>query len=441
MSPLDLNLNLNLNTGAVLDDAPPALGGARLPAWALPADWPRSQGQPVLADVLLEGGRITALRPQGSAPLPPGAWALGGSPVLPGLVDAHTHLDKAFTLPRMGQVQPGLLGAIEAMMADRAHWTPQDVHQRASQGLQWAHAAGVVQLRSHCDWWEPEVTPVAWPVLRELAEDWRGRVQLDRVSLIPLHLFAELDTALSLAARVAASGPGACLGGFVHSTNWDPQALRHLLMAARQHDLDVDLHVDEELQASAQGLAHIAELVPALGLQGRVVCGHTCALAAMPEDRALRTLDAVARAGLTLVTLPITNLLLQDAVTGRTPRQRGLTLVKEARARGIPLLLASDNVQDPFCPLGSFDPLEAFGVGVAMGQLTQAFDDWTDTLCRRDWLARAGAARPWGVGSEADLLIFPDANAWGFPSRSARRVVLRRGRRLSPSNPLHEATS
>lgn len=421
--------------------APPALGGARLPAWALPADWPRSQGLPMPADVLLEGGRIAAVRPQGTAPLPPGAWALAGAPVLPGLVDAHTHLDKAFTLPRMGQVRPGLLGAIEAMMVDRAHWSVEDVRQRASQGLQWAHAAGAVHLRTHCDWWEPGVTPVAWPVLRELAEDWRGRVQLDRVSLIPLHLFAEFDAALALAARVAASGPGACLGGFVHSTNWDPQALRHLLMAARQHDLDVDLHVDEELHAGAQGLAHIAELVPALGLQGRVVCGHTCALAAMPEDRALSILDAVARAGLTLVTLPITNLLLQDAVTGRTPRQRGLTLVKEARARGIPLLLASDNVQDPFCPVGSFDPLEAFGVGVAMGQLTQAFDDWTDTLCRRDWLARAGAVRPWGVGSEADLLIFPEANAWGFPSRTARRLVLRQGRCLTPVNPLPEATS
>ncbi|RUP26647.1 MAG: amidohydrolase [Curvibacter sp.] len=422
-------------------DLPSALGGARLPAWALPSDWPRSQGQPVLADLLLQDGRITGLQPQGSAPLPAGAWALAGAPVLPGLVDAHTHLDKAFTLQRMGQVRPGLLGAIDAMMVDRIHWTADDVRDRAAQGLQWAHAAGVVHLRSHCDWWEPEVTPVAWPVLRELAEDWRGRVQLDRVSLIPLHLFAELDTALSLAARVAASGPGACLGGFVHSTNWNPQALKHLLMAARHHDLDVDLHVDEELHAGAEGLAHIAELVPALGLQGRVVCGHTCALAAMPEDRALNILDAVARAGLTLVTLPITNLLLQDAVTGRTPRQRGLTLVKEARARGIPLLLASDNVQDPFCPVGSFDPLEAFGVGVAMGQMNQAFDDWTDTLCRRDWLGRAGAARPWGLGSDADLLIFPQANAWGFPSRTASRVVLRQGRRLSATSPLQEIPS
>ena len=74
----------------------------------------------------------------------------------------------------------------------------------------------------------------------------------------------------------------------------------------------------------------------------------------MDETTALKTLDAAARAPITIVSLPITNLLLQDAVAGRTPRQRGITLVKEARARGIPLLLGSDNVQDPFCAVGTF---------------------------------------------------------------------------------------
>ena len=425
--------------------APDALAQARLPAWALPNDWPRDGGVPALADLQWHAGRVTRLSPHGQAPLQGEVWSLGGAPVLPGLVDAHTHLDKAFTLPRLGEVQPGLLGAIEAMMVDRRHWTADDVHARASQGLRWAWEAGVVHLRTHCDWWEPQTTPVAWPVLRELAQAWQGRLQLDRVSLVPLHLYAERDTAFALAAQVAASGPGACLGGFVHSSNWDPLALRHLLEAARYHDLDVDLHVDEELNPRAQGLWHVARLVKALDLRTRVVCGHTCALAAHPEAEALATLDAVAEAGLTLVSLPITNLLLQDAVTGRTPRARGLTLVKEARARGIPVLLASDNVQDPFCPSGSFDPLEAFGVGVAMGQLGQPFDVWSDSLCRRSALARPGSAppAPLRVGSEADVLIFPQANAWGFPSRTQPRVVLRQGQPLAwpPSTPWTEASA
>ncbi len=390
----------------------------------------------MLATLHLAHGKV-----QGMAPYDPTTslqgttWDVAGALVLPGLVDAHTHLDKAFTLPRMGIVKPGLLGAIDAMMVDRQSWTEADIHARASRALQWAYDAGTVHLRTHCDWWEPDAQPLAWDVLRELAHDWADRITMERVSLIPLHLYADRSTAMRLAATVAASGTGALLGGFVHSTNWNPQALRHLFEAAQHHGLNVDLHVDEELNPSAQGLAATAALLRELRFEGHVVCGHTCALAAQDEATALATLDAVAQAPITLVTLPITNLLLQDATTGRTPRQRGLTLVKEARARGIPVLVASDNVQDPFCPVGSFDPLEALATGVLAAQLDSPFDQWSEALCRADWLRQGARALPLQTGDTADLLVFTQADHWGFPSRSQARVVLRQGRVTSGHAP------
>jgi len=130
-----------------------------------------------------------------------------------------------------------------------------------------------------------------------------------------------------------------------------------------------------------------------------------------------------------VVSLPATNLLLQDAVTGRTPRLRGITLVKEARERGIPLLFASDNVQDPFCRVGSFDPVEALGTAALVAQLDEPFDDWSQALCRGDWLRReAPAAQPTLVGQGADLVLFTQADRHGWPSRTAGRVVLREGR-------------
>lgn len=278
------------------------------------------------------------------------------------------------------------------------------------------------------DWWEADRTPVAWPVLRELAQDWRGRIRLERVSLMRLAFFEDAAEADRLARAVAASGPDALLGGFVHTAHWNEPGLRQLLLAAQRHALDVDLHVDEELEPSAHGLATIARIAREIGFDGRIVCGHVCALAAQDEAVALATLDAVARAPITLVSLPATNLLLQDAVTGRTPRQRGITLVKEARERGIPLLLASDNVQDPFCRVGSYDPIDALATGALVAQLPEPFDAWSEAICRGDWLDRAPVAQPTLIGAAADLVLFHDADAHGFPSRTARRAVLRGGR-------------
>lgn len=402
------------------------IANARLPRWLLGDVWPTQAGQPATASIAVADGKVLSVLPMQGQPVA-GAWDVKGAPVLPGFVDAHTHLDKTFTLPRMRHVQPGLLGAIDAMMTDRLGWTAQDVRERATRALTWAHEAGAVHVRSHVDWWEPDSTPVAWDVLAALAGEWQGRVRLEQVSLIKLTLFQDLEQARKFAKQVAATGPHARLGAFVHTVNWDEQALRHVFIAAGEFGLDVDLHVDEELNPEAQGLAATARILRETGFGGRVVCGHTCALAAQPEKQALDTLDAVAKAPITMVSLPITNLLLQDAATGRTPRMRGLTLLKEARARNIPLLIATDNVQDPFCRVGSYDPVEAFAAGVLAAQLDQPFDAWSETLCRADWLSRKPDAVPTLVGKPADLVVFTTADAWGWPSRSAKRTVLRNG--------------
>jgi cytosine deaminase len=415
--------------------------GARLPRWSLPTDWPSVNGSAALAEVRWDDdtagtARVTSICPASAVNADStNALNLHGAPVLPGLVDAHTHIDKTFTLERVGPVEPGLLGAIEAMMRDRSGWTAQDIRVRADRALEWAWTAGVTCLRTHVDWWEPERTPLAWPVLKELAEEWSSRLAVERVSLIPLALFADRSQAMTLAQTVAASGPGARLGGFVHTSNWDPRALRNLFEAAQASGIDVDLHVDEELNAEAAGLAHTVRVLRDIEFAGRVVCGHVCALAAQDDAIALKTLDEVARAPITLISLPITNLLLQDARTGRTPRQRGITLLKEARARGIPLLIASDNVQDPFCAVGSYDPIEALSVGVLAGQLDEAFDVWSESVCRADWLGRK-PLKSWQLtGSIADFVVFTSTQARGFPSRSQPRVVVRNGRIVNGEMP------
>jgi cytosine deaminase len=380
-----------------------------------------------LVDITVLNGKLEKMEAASSNPLSLPTWDVQGALTLPLMVDAHTHLDKTLTKSRMGDITPGLLGAIQAMMSDRANWTPEDVYQRANQGLTWSFEAGVQHLRTHCDWWEPHAQPIAWQVLRDLASDWQNKITIERVSLIPLHLYADAAQARSLAQQVAASGTGALLGGFVHTSNWDLQALKNLFVAAQAEGLNVDLHMDEELNPAAQGLLRATEIMRDIGFEGHVVCGHTCALSAQDSALALRTLDEVAKVNMRLVTLPLTNLLLQDAVTGKTPTKRGLTLVQEARARHIPVMVASDNVQDPFCTFGSYDPLEALSTGALAAQLPQVFDDATQSICRTDWLTGAAYDTPFQIGSAANFMVFEQANLWGFPSQTHKRHVVRNG--------------
>ena len=402
------------------------LQGARLPKWLTV---PSAASENV--DITVVNGRVQKI--ETSAPLSIAhtaglpVWSLEGALTLPLMVDAHTHLDKTLTKRRMGDITPGLLGAIQAMMVDRAHWTPEDVLQRAHQALTWSFEAGVQHLRTHCDWWEPNIQPVAWQVLRDLASAWKDKITLERVSLMPLHLYADAAQARKLAQQVVASGPGALLGGFVHTSNWDLQALKNLFAAAQAEGLNVDLHMDEELTPAAQGLLRATEIMRDIGFEGHVMCGHACALSAQDRTLALNTLDEVAKVNMSLVTLPLTNMLLQDAVTGKTPTKRGLTLVQEARARDIPVMVASDNVQDPFCTFGSYDPLEALSTGALAAQLPQVFDDATQSICRTDWLTGQPHAASLEIGSAADFMVFEQANLWGFPSQTHKRLVIRNG--------------
>lgn len=50
----------------------------------------------------------------------------------------------------------------------------------------------------------------------------------------------------------------------------------------------------------------------------------------------------------------------RDHAARRTPRWRGITLLHELRAAGVPTALASDNTRDQFYAYGDLDMLEVF---------------------------------------------------------------------------------
>lgn len=394
------------------------LENVRLPAWLLPLDWPKTGGQPALARVDINEGIVTAVGPSIGAPV---GTDFKGALVLPGLLEPHAHLDKTYTRGRLGEIKPGLLAAIEATQDDSARWDHNDLHQRITRALEQAKANGVTHLRTHVDCFGQQ-PPRAWDVLNELG----GNLAfvLERVALVPLPLFRSATDARRIVRSLVRDDQAlpTVMGAFIHTSNFDEQCLLNVLVSAEEAGLDLDLHIDEELSLAACGLETVARLARSMKFSGRIVCSHTCALSIYPQAKALAILDDVARAPITLIALPATNLYLQDAESSRTPRLRGLTLVKEAFERSIPVLFGGDNVQDAFCPLGNYDPLATLQLAVLTAQLDDAFDTWSQAICRADWLSGSHQA-PNLVGSAANFTLLHSRDAYSWPAETARSVM------------------
>ncbi len=354
----------------------------------------------------------------------------------PAPIDVHTHLDKGHIWPRARNADGSFETALATVRADReAHWSGTDVSQRMDFALRCAWAHGSCAVRTHLDS-TPAQARVSWPVFAEMRERWSGRIDLQAVALATLDDF-DGRQGTDLANLVAEHG--GLLGLVPWMTEGLDDRLDRWFELAGERGLDVDLHVDESLDPAARTLAHVAASALRTGYRGRIVCGHCCSLAVQEGAEVARTLDAVAAAGIAIVSLPLCNLYLQDRGWG-TPRRRGVTLVHELAARGIAVAVASDNTRDPFYAYGDLDLLEVFRAAVRVAHLDHPFADWvasvTSTPARLMGLKGRGVLRP---GAPADLIIFEGRSFSEVLSRpEANRLVVRRGRAMSARPPAYE---
>src|SRR6185369_2325795 len=151
---------------------------------------------------------------------------------------------------------------------------------------------------------------------------------------------------------------------------------------AAERGLDLDLHVDESGETGARSLALIARTAIRRSFKGKITCGHCCSLAVQPDEVVAETLALCRDAGIAVVSLPMCNLYLQDRVPGRTPRWRGVTLLHEMAAAGIPVAVSSDNCRDPFYGYGDHDGLEVFREAARAAHLDRPVGSWPAAITR-----------------------------------------------------------
>jgi len=386
----------------------------------------------VLADIDVADGRISGIAARApEAALKAGAVDLAGRVVLPCFVDCHTHIDKGHIWPRMPNPDGSFAGALAANEQDRrARWSAEDVARRMDFSLRCAYAHGTKALRTHIDSAAPQEA-ISWPVFEAMRERWRGRIELQGACLLGIEGVRERPWFAGLARRVAAAK--GVLGVVTYMLPDLDELLDFVFALAMEHGLDLDFHADETDAISAVSLRRIAEAALRNRFGGNILVGHCCSLARQPDREVKDTLDKAAEAGLAVVSLPLCNLYLQDRRgDGTTPRWRGVTLLHEMKARGIPVAVASDNVRDPFYAYGDLDMLEVYRAATRILHLDHPVGEWPRAVASTPAdIMRLQSAGRLAVGGPADFIVFRGRGWSELLSRpEPDRIVVRDGRAI-----------
>jgi cytosine deaminase len=387
----------------------------------------------VAADLHIEAGKITAIAPVGSAIVEQPSVDLAQGLVLPCFVDLHTHLDKGHIWPRQGNPDGTFDQALAAVIADAQYWHRDELYQRMEFSLRCAYAYGTQAVRTHFDAFGG-MADTALDVLTALRSAWRDHLTLQAVSLVSLDYYLTEDG--DRLAQLVANHQG-ILGGVAYPNPDLTAQIERLFALAIEYDLALDLHVDESLDPTSQVLRAIAEAKLRHGFANSVVCGHCCSLSVQSDADVAATLKLVKAANIGIVSLPMCNLFLQDRQPGRTPRYRGVTLLHELKAAGIPVAIASDNTRDPFYAYGDLDGLEVLTQSVRIAHLDRPIADWSLAITRTpaDLMGLSTAGRI-GIGHPADLVLVKARSFNELFSRpQSDRVVLRQGQAIDTTLP------
>ena len=341
------------------------------------------------------------------------------------LAEPHAHLDKAFLSERVPNPTGDLMGAINAMEANRHLMTIDDTIARAERAVRLMVSNGVTAIRTHADVTEWNSLD-AIEALTEVRNRTREIVEMQIVALLGWPLSGDLGHANLTLGKKAIELGADILGGCPH-LDVDPVGANiALLRLATELGCALDLHTDEHTDAHRVSLEDLADRVIATKFDHSVTASHCVSLGMQAEDVQQRISEKVAQANIGVVALPHTNLFLQGRENLTAP-PRGLTAISKLRMAGVRVAAGADNLQDPFNPLGSGDPLETAALMVlAAHQLPgDAFDAISNTAKSVIGTAQSRLK----IGDRADLMLTQaESLREAIANRSTRSMVMYRGR-------------
>ena len=366
-------------------------------------------------DVLVRGGRIAAIG--AGATGGDATFDAGGRLMIPGLIEAHTHLDKSFW--GMGwhkhTAGPALIDKIETERRNRREFGIEPDRQSGRLVAQMVKL-GTTHIRSHVDV-DTEIGLAGIEGVMAMRERLKDVIDVEIVAfaqsgmLIRPGTLELLDQAMAMGADV--------VGGLDPCTlDRDPKGhLDAIFGLAETYGRPLDIHLHERGEVGAFSMELIIERTRALGMQGKVAISHAFCLGMPDADYVRRLLEDLAKERIALVTT--------------APASSPAPSVMACLKAGVVIAGGSDGVRDSWNPYGMGDMLErATLVGLRNNfrrdeEMELALDVCTYQGAKTMGIENYGL----DVGCIADFVILPgETICEAIVERPADRTVLKRGR-------------
>jgi cytosine/adenosine deaminase-related metal-dependent hydrolase len=290
-------------------------------------------------DLHIEGGRFTSTASEGAEVID-----CGGRILIPGLIEAHTHLDKSLLgLPwYRNEVGPRLIDKIDNERQVKVS-LGLDPSVQSERHAILAISKGCTHIRSHVDV-DTHHGLAGIEGVMATREKLAGLIDIEIVAFPQSGMMtrpgtAELmDEALALGADLV-GGIDPC--GMEH----DPKGhLDTVFALAQKHGKPVDIHLHEQGALGWFSMEEIIDRTVALGMQGKVAISHAFCLGAVDRAYVAGLQEKLAENGIHILTT--------------APAFAPVPMVKELRALGILTGAGCDGVRDTWGPYGNSDMLE-----------------------------------------------------------------------------------
>jgi cytosine/adenosine deaminase-related metal-dependent hydrolase len=291
-------------------------------------------------DILISAGCIER------GPAPAGVTVLdgGGRIALPGLVEAHTHLDKSLLGHPWyhNEVGPRLIDRIENERNVRKS-LPIDPRRQSERHALLSVSHGSTFIRSHVDV-DTECGLAGVEGVMATREALAGIVDIDLVAFPQSGLLVRPGTVelLEQALRLGAETVG---GLDPCAIDRDPKGhLDTVFGLADKFGCGVDIHLHEPGDMGAFSMGLIIERTITLGMQGKVIISHAFCLG-MPDASVMDPLIAA---------LAETRIAIMTTGTASQP----VPPLKRLVQAGVVVCAGSDGIRDTWGPYGNADMLE-----------------------------------------------------------------------------------